>query len=191
MKECNQPSDNFWKQQEYLQYRSQTIQQHIQALASRQAAHQRSRMLFELTRLFWQLIRLASSNFRGWIVAREDCQTQNTRKRFEGNRITFSAVDDQPSWDLLQGMDQRAVRQEVWRVIKRVSIPPAMALRPAGTYSGGNKRKLALGIALVGSPSALLLDEPSTGMDPGESLLQYSALSCFADPKLLSKSISS
>lgn len=63
------------------------------------------------------------------------------------------------------------VRQEVWRVIKRVSIPPAMALRPAGTYSGGNKRKLALGIALVGSPSAILLDEPSSGMDPGTALL--------------------
>ena len=71
----------------------------------------------------------------------------------------------------MQGMAAEVVSNEVWRVIKRVSIPAAMALRPAGTYSGGNKRKLALGIALVGSPAALLLDEPSTGMDPGEPRL--------------------
>ena len=37
--------------------------------------------------------------------------------------------------------------------------------KPAGTYSGGNKRKLCVGIALVGSPSLVLLDEPSSGMD--------------------------
>ncbi|KAK9761350.1 hypothetical protein K7432_013818 [Basidiobolus ranarum] len=32
--------------------------------------------------------------------------------------------------------------------------------------SGGNRRKLSLGIAIIGAPSVLLLDEPSTGMDP-------------------------
>ncbi len=32
--------------------------------------------------------------------------------------------------------------------------------------SGGNKRKLSLGIAVIGSPPIILADEPSTGMDP-------------------------
>ncbi|XP_076975466.1 retinal-specific phospholipid-transporting ATPase ABCA4 [Tamandua tetradactyla] len=36
----------------------------------------------------------------------------------------------------------------------------------AGTYSGGNKRKLSTAIALIGSPLLVLLDEPTTGMDP-------------------------
>ena len=38
--------------------------------------------------------------------------------------------------------------------------------RPAGSYSGGNKRKLSTAIALLGGPAVLFLDEPTTGMDP-------------------------
>merc|ERR1711871_568275 len=36
----------------------------------------------------------------------------------------------------------------------------------AGQYSGGNKRKLSVAIAMIGEPSIVFLDEPSTGMDP-------------------------
>ena len=36
----------------------------------------------------------------------------------------------------------------------------------AGTYSGGNKRKLNVAIALLGKPPIVFLDEPSSGMDP-------------------------
>ena len=38
--------------------------------------------------------------------------------------------------------------------------------KEAGKLSGGNKRKLAVAIAILGSPSIILLDEPSAGMDP-------------------------
>jgi len=37
---------------------------------------------------------------------------------------------------------------------------------PAGTYSGGNKRKLSVAIAMIDNPPLVFLDEPSTGMDP-------------------------
>lgn len=35
-----------------------------------------------------------------------------------------------------------------------------------GDLSGGNKRKLSLAIALIGTPSLVVLDEPSAGVDP-------------------------
>ncbi|MCU1391821.1 MAG: transporter [Ilumatobacteraceae bacterium] len=38
--------------------------------------------------------------------------------------------------------------------------------RPARTYSGGMRRRLDLGAALVTHPPVLLLDEPTTGLDP-------------------------
>ncbi|DAZ97520.1 TPA: hypothetical protein N0F65_009788, partial [Lagenidium giganteum] len=36
----------------------------------------------------------------------------------------------------------------------------------AGTFSGGNKRKLSVAITLIGSPPIIFFDEPSTGMGP-------------------------
>lgn len=38
--------------------------------------------------------------------------------------------------------------------------------KPAGSLSGGNKRKLSVAMALIGNPPVILLDEPSAGMDP-------------------------
>nr|XP_021522877.1 ATP-binding cassette sub-family A member 17-like [Aotus nancymaae] len=44
------------------------------------------------------------------------------------------------------------------------------------TYSGGNKRKLSTGIALIGEPAVIFLDEPSTGMDPVARRLLWNAM---------------
>ena len=52
---------------------------------------------------------------------------------------------------------------EALELVRRVGLPGEMALRAAHTYSGGNKRKLSLAIALAGRPAAVLLDEPSSG----------------------------
>jgi len=48
--------------------------------------------------------------------------------------------------------------------------------KPAGTLSGGNKRKLSVGIATLGNPPIILLDEPSAGMDPEARRFMWSAV---------------
>ncbi|MFH5802206.1 ABC transporter ATP-binding protein [Haladaptatus sp. CMAA 1911] len=50
-------------------------------------------------------------------------------------------------------------------ILERVGIADA-ADRKAGGYSKGMAQRLALGIALVGQPDLIILDEPSTGLDP-------------------------
>jgi ABC-2 type transport system ATP-binding protein len=50
-------------------------------------------------------------------------------------------------------------------VLERVGIADA-ADRKTGGYSKGMRQRLALGMALTGDPDLLILDEPSTGLDP-------------------------
>ncbi|XP_055533387.1 phospholipid-transporting ATPase ABCA3-like [Wyeomyia smithii] len=44
-------------------------------------------------------------------------------------------------------------------------------------YSGGNKRKLSTALALLGNPSVVYLDEPTTGMDPGARRMLWNVIS--------------
>jgi ABC-2 type transport system ATP-binding protein len=48
--------------------------------------------------------------------------------------------------------------------------------RPVKTYSGGMRRRLDLGASLVGAPQLLLLDEPTTGLDPGSRSQLWDAI---------------
>ncbi|KAH8728745.1 putative ABC transporter [Phaeosphaeriaceae sp. PMI808] len=51
------------------------------------------------------------------------------------------------------------------QIVRAVGLE-RFATSMASKLSGGNKRKLSLGIALIGNPELVLLDEPSSGMDP-------------------------
>lgn len=59
--------------------------------------------------------------------------------------------------------DERKTRME--RLLEFSRLGPFIKRR-AGALSGGMKRKLALSCTLIHTPSVLLLDEPTTGVDP-------------------------
>jgi ABC-type multidrug transport system ATPase subunit len=65
----------------------------------------------------------------------------------------------------LFGQPRKAARAAAAAVIDQLSLGE-VADRRCGTYSGGQRRRLDLGASLVGAPRLLLLDEPTTGLDP-------------------------
>jgi ABC-2 type transport system ATP-binding protein len=66
----------------------------------------------------------------------------------------------------LYGQNRRAAKASAFRILAQMDLTEA-ADRQVRTYSGGMRRRLDLGASLVGSPGLLLLDEPTTGLDPG------------------------
>jgi ABC-2 type transport system ATP-binding protein len=65
----------------------------------------------------------------------------------------------------LYGLRRPLARERADEVLQRLSLTGA-ADRRVGTYSGGMRRRLDLGASLVGRPVVLIMDEPTTGLDP-------------------------
>jgi branched-chain amino acid transport system ATP-binding protein len=55
--------------------------------------------------------------------------------------------------------------EKAWSILERIKLE-TLASHPGGKLSGGQQKLLSLGMALMGDPKILLLDEPTAGVNP-------------------------
>ncbi|XP_053850721.1 ABC-type organic anion transporter ABCA8-like isoform X2 [Vidua macroura] len=65
----------------------------------------------------------------------------------------------------IKGIKSKEVEREVQNILELLDISNIQDTQ-AEKLSGGQKRKLSIGIALLGNPQVLFLDEPTAGLDP-------------------------
>ncbi|GHE82516.1 daunorubicin resistance protein DrrA family ABC transporter ATP-binding protein [Streptomyces fumanus] len=93
-------------------------------------------------------------------------------RRVIGLTGQYASVDEKlPGWENLYligrllDLSRKEARSRADELLERFSLTEA-ARRPAGTYSGGMRRRLDLAASMIGRPAVLFLDEPTTGLDP-------------------------
>ncbi|MDN0194612.1 ATP-binding cassette domain-containing protein [Streptomyces sp. S.PNR 29] len=104
----------------------------------------------------------------GYDVVRQPRQL----RRAIGLTGQYASVDEKlPGWQNLYmigrllDLSRKEARARADALLERFSLTEA-AKRPAGTYSGGMRRRLDLAASMIGRPVVLYLDEPTTGLDP-------------------------
>ncbi|GMJ15142.1 A. THALIANA ABC2 HOMOLOG 1, ABC2 homolog 1, ATP-binding cassette A2 [Hibiscus trionum] len=82
--------------------------------------------------------------------------------------ILWNALSGQEHLELfanVKGLPPATIESVVKKSLAEVRLTEAAKVR-AGSYSGGMRRRLSVAVSLLGDPKLVILDEPTTGMDP-------------------------
>jgi len=79
--------------------------------------------------------------------------------------ISLTALENLRVFGVMAGLSHDNLKERSHAVLEETGLLP-YAKKRASTYSGGMLRRLNLAVALLHSPSLLLLDEPTVGVDP-------------------------
>jgi lipooligosaccharide transport system ATP-binding protein len=87
----------------------------------------------------------------------------------------FSCAENLLVYGRYFGMKDKDIRERIPALLEFASLTSKANAKP-GELSGGMKRRLSLARALVNNPKLLLLDEPTTGLDPQARHLMWERL---------------
>lgn len=77
----------------------------------------------------------------------------------------LTARENLAFWGKMYGLRGKALGQRIDQVLEIIGLVEQQR-RPAGKFSGGMKRRLNIGIALLHKPQVIIMDEPTVGIDP-------------------------
>ncbi|GAA1968909.1 ATP-binding cassette domain-containing protein [Amycolatopsis minnesotensis] len=107
-----------------------------------------------------------------WVAGHDVLADPDSVRRQIGLSGQYAAVDENLTGfenlymvGRLYGRKKAAARERARELLRRFQLAEA-GDRPAKGYSGGMRRRLDLAGALVAEPSVVILDEPTTGLDP-------------------------
>ncbi|MBR5179002.1 MAG: ABC transporter ATP-binding protein [Lachnospiraceae bacterium] len=78
---------------------------------------------------------------------------------------SLSGLDNLKFWGKSYGVPSKDLDAEIKRVCGIISFDETLLKRRVSAYSGGMKRRLNIGVALLHRPKLVILDEPTTGID--------------------------
>jgi ABC-2 type transport system ATP-binding protein len=109
---------------------------------------------------------------QAWVAGHDVAREPDAVRAAIGVTGQFSAVDSQLTGEEnlllmadLNHLPRREGRRRAAELLERFELTEA-ARKPPTIYSGGMRRRLDLAMTLIGDPSIVFLDEPTTGLDP-------------------------
>ena len=95
--------------------------------------------------------------------------------QFDSLDPDFTCAENLRVYGRYFGLPRRTIEERVPKLLEFASLQSKAGAKP-GELSGGMKRRLSLARALVNDPDLLLLDEPTTGLDPQARHLMWERL---------------
>src|SRR5438105_6254609 len=108
-------------------------------------------------------------------------QVREAKKRigvvtqFDSLDPDFSCAENLRVYGRYFGLPVAVIEARIPKLLEFAALQAKADVRP-GELSGGMKRRLSLGRALINDPDLLLLDEPTTGLDPQARHLRWERL---------------